>query len=277
MAAFPILVGIINITEDSFSDGGLYLDPDKAIALAQHLWKSGADVLELGPASSNPDAKPVSPEIQIARLDPVIAALASMGKLLAVDSTAPEVQRYAVKCGVDILNDIGGFPDPTQYDWLASAPQAKLVVMHSIASGPRAIRVERTVREVSASIDRFFDQRLSALTKAGITSDRLIVDPGMGFFLASNPEPSLSVLASIKSLHAKFGLPVMVSVSRKSFLRRITGTDGCDIAARTLAAELYAWMQGVDYIRTHDVGLLREAMSTMAAVKAAEILPMQDK
>jgi dihydropteroate synthase type 2 len=161
---------------------------------------------------------------------------------------------------VTCLNDIQGFADEDLYEELAAA-DCGLIVMHSVQAEGRATKVKTDPRAIWASIDRFFTERLGALQAAGIDPERLIIDPGLGYFLGRNPEPSLTVMAGLRSLKARFGVPVLVSPSRKSFLRNITGRDLPDIGPATLAAELYAASQGVDYIRTHDIAALRDALT----------------
>jgi dihydropteroate synthase type 2 len=266
----PCIFGIVNITEDSFSDGGRYLDPAAAVAHARALAASGADVLDLGAAASNVNAKPVSPAEEIARLDPVITALAGDGVPISVDSFTPEVQRFAIQRQVAFLNDILGFPDVSVYPELAAA-DCRLVVMHAVQARGRAQRVELSGDQVWDRMARFFTERLAALERGGIARERLILDPGMGFFLSTRPEASLRVLVGIGQLKREFGLPVMVSVSRKSFLRALTGrSDASETGAATLAAELYAVAAGADFIRTHDPAALRDGLKVISALHAAE-------
>src|SRR5215831_2650084 len=175
------LFGIVNITEDSFSDGGRYLDPAAAIAHARALVAAGARVIDLGAAASNAHAQPVGAAEEIRRLDPVIAALAAADTPISVDSFLPEVQRFAIDRGVAFLNDIQGFPDPSLYPDLAAA-SCKLVVMHSVQGQGRAQRVELAAHEVWDRIHRFFEERLAALERGRIARERLILDPGMGLF-----------------------------------------------------------------------------------------------
>jgi len=269
----PCLFGIANITADSFSDGGRYLDPSNAIAHARALLAAGAQVIDLGAAASNVDAQPVSDAEEISRLDPVIAALAADGVQISVDSFLPEVQRFAIARGVAFLNDIQGFPDPSIYPELAAA-NCRLVVMHAVQGRGRAQRVELAADEVWDRIYDFFGERLAAFERAGIARKRLILDPGMGFFLSSWPEASLRVLAGLGRLKRDFGLPVLVSVSRKSFLRAITGrASASETGAATLSAEIYAAEMGADYIRTHDPGALTDALKIMAALRAEAARP----
>ncbi len=264
----PRLVGIVNITEDSFSDGGRFLDPAAAIAQARRLAANGADIVELGAAASNVAANPVAPAEEIRRLGPVIAALSEIGAPLAVDTSQPETQRFALARGVAYLNDIRGFPDPSVYADLA-AGHCRLVVMHAVESTGRARQVDLAAGEVWQRIEAFFAERVARLEGAGIARERLILDPGMGFFLSTRPEASLRVLTRLDRLKRAFGLPVMVSVSRKSFLGAITGRAAPGERGPTsLAAELYAAAHGADYIRTHEPAALRDGLAVMAALAA---------
>jgi dihydropteroate synthase type 2 len=267
----PKLFGILNITEDSFSDGGRYLDPAAAIAEARRLAAAGADAVDLGAAASNIAAKPVRSSEEIRRLEPVIAALQRDGTAISVDSFQPEVQRFAIANRVDYLNDIQGFPDSTLYPELAAAC-CRLIVMHAVQGRGRAQQVTVGADRIWERIEAFFTARIAELERGGIARARLILDPGMGFFLSTEAEASLRVLAGLDRLKRAFGLPVMVSVSRKSFLASVTGrqTPG-ERGAATLAAELYATAHGADWIRTHDPAALRDGLAVTAALSAAAV------
>ena len=262
----PQILGIVNITEDSFSDGGRFLAPEQAIAQALALVGAGADIIDLGPASSHPDAKAVTADEEIRRLAPVMDALAARSIAVSVDSFLPETQRYAMARGVAYLNDIQGFPDAEMYPALAGA-SCGLIVMHAIQGRGIAIRVQSEPGTVTERVACFFQRRIAALEQAGIRRERLILDPGMGYFLGNQPESSLSMLRGLGVLKERFGLPVLVSVSRKSFLRTLTGRGVEQAGAATLAAELFAAAQGVDYIRTHDAGALRDALKIWSALR----------
>lgn len=251
------ILGILNITDDSFFDGGKYLEPAAAIAQGRALAADGAGVLDIGAASSNPDSRGVAPEVEIARLQSVLPALA--GVPLSIDTFSLPVQRWALAQGVAYLNDIEGFADPVLYPALAAAP-ARLIVMHSVQQGGAATRVDIPPHAIMEQLVRFFDARLAALEAAGIARDRLILDPGMGFFLGTDPETSFTVLRRLGELKIRYRLPLLVSVSRKSFLRRLTGRSAEESGPVSLAAELFAIRQGADYIRTHAPGPLRDAL-----------------
>jgi len=265
MSPAPHIVGVVNLTEDSFSDGGLFVEPAAAIAHARELLRDGADVVELGPASSHPDARAVAPEQEIRRLEPLLEPLCGSGVAISVDSFQPETQRFALGRGVAFLNDVRGFPHAELYPELARSA-ARLVVMHSAAAAGRARRERRDPEAALRSIEAFFDKRVGQLVAAGVARERLVLDPGMGFFLASNPEPSVAALRALPRLRQRFGLPLLVSVSRKSFLGELAGREIADRGAATLAAELFAAARGVDFIRTHDVRALRDALEVWRAL-----------
>jgi dihydropteroate synthase type 2 len=259
------ILGILNVTSDSFSDGGKYLEPGAAIAHAMELSQSGADIIDIGAASSHPDAQPVTPDMEIARLQAVVPELKAKGLSLSIDSFSTEVQRWALAQGVDYLNDIHGFPDATLYPDLAKS-DAKLVVMHMVQPRGVAVRTDVPSSEIFDRITAFFDSRIEALTKAGIARERLILDPGMGQFLGSDSENSLIVLRRLPELKARYGLPLLVSLSRKGFLRKLVSRPVAEAGAASLAAELFAEAQGADYIRTHAPGPLRDGVKILKTI-----------
>jgi len=252
------ILGILNITTDSFSDGGKYLAPLDALAHADRLLGEGADILDIGAASSHPDSSPVPPEAEIARLAAIVPALHDLGASLSIDSFSTPVQRWALEQGVDYLNDIHGFADPALYPDLA-ASSAKLIVMHMVQPEGAATRIDVPPDQILDRIVTFFEQRLNLLVAAGIAQDRLILDPGMGFFLGTDPQTSLTVLGRLPELADAFGLPLLVSVSRKSFLKALS-REGEDA---TLAAEMFAVRQGAAYIRTHAPLALQEGLKLL--------------
>lgn len=261
----PRVFGILNITSDSFSDGGRFLDPAAAIAHGAALVHDGAHVIDIGAASSNPDAAAIDPEIEIARLAPVVAALHARGLGLSIDSFSPPVQLWALGQGVAFLNDIDGFAEPSLYPALA-ASTARLVVMHSVQRRGKATRVHVPPDGIVDAAVSFFEERIAALTQAGVARARLVLDPGMGFFLGSDAEASFAMLRAIPRLKAAFGLPVLISVSRKSFLRALAGRAPLESGALTLAAELEAARLGADFIRTHDARALADGLKVVARV-----------
>jgi dihydropteroate synthase type 1 len=259
--AMVTVFGILNLTEDSFFDESRRLDPAGAVTAAIEMLRVGSDVVDVGPAASHPDARPVSPADEIRRIAPLLDALSDQMHRVSIDSFQPETQRYALKRGVGYLNDIQGFPDPALYPDIAEA-DCRLVVMHSaqrdgIATRTGHLRPEDALDEIV----RFFEARVSALRRSGVAADRLILDPGMGFFLSPAPETSLHVLSNLQKLKSALGLPLLVSVSRKSFLGATVGLPVKDLGPASLAAELHAIGNGADYVRTHAPGDLRSAIT----------------
>jgi dihydropteroate synthase type 2 len=265
----PQIVGILNVTRDSFSDGGEFLDPHVAIAHARQLVADGADIIDVGAESTHPDAEDVPAEAEITRLTPVVEGLKAAGIATSVDTHKPAVVRHVLALGVAYINDVTALSDPDAVTAVRDA-DARLIIMHSRGAGARAGRAEADPTTIVDEIIAFFERRIAVLTAAGIARKRLILDPGMGFFLGSNPEASLAVLRDLHRLHV-LHLPILVSTSRKSFIGSILGRPGtprpvAERGAGTLATELWAAQQGVAYIRTHDVRALRDALTLLAAI-----------
>ncbi|MFN2377618.1 MAG: dihydropteroate synthase, partial [Candidatus Binatia bacterium] len=237
-----------------------------AIDHALKLADEGADVIDLGAASSHPEAEAVSAAEEIRRLEPVLAALVARGVAVSVDSWQGEVQRFALAAGARWLNDIRGFGDPSLYPLLASA-SAGLVVMHSVGGGPRATREVTDSESVYQGLVAFFDARVAELEAAGISRSRIVLDPGMGLFLGADPAPSVLVLRRLPELRSRYGLPVFISVSRKSLVGRLAGRSVGARDAASLAAELYAVEQGAACIRTHEPRLLRDALAVLEQLR----------
>lgn len=256
------ILGILNITADSFSDGGKYLEPGAAIFHAHAMAQSGADIIDIGAASSHPDAQAVAPDIEIARLESVVPELQARGLSLSIDSFAPQVQRWALQQNVDYVNDIHGFPDSALYPELAKA-KARLIVMHMVQERGVAVRTDVPSSEIFDRVTAFFDARIAALTGAGIARQRLILDPGMGQFLGTDPENSWIILRRLPELKARYGLPLLVSVSRKGFLRKLVNRPPLESGGASVAAELFAEAQGAAYIRTHAPGPLRDGLKVL--------------
>lgn len=260
------IVGIVNITTDSFSDGGMFLDTDNAIEHALQLAQDGADLIDLGAASSNPNTSPVSVEEEIKRLTPVISALKAKNICISVDTFKPEVQRFCIAQGVNYINDIQGFPYPELYPELAES-NCKLILMHSIQREGTATVIETNPEEVFSSMMDFFETRINTLVAAGISKEKIVLDPGMGFFLGSNPGTSILVLKQFNKIKERFKLPIMIAVSRKSFLGKITNSEVKNRLAPTLAAEIFAYKKGADYLRTHDVKSLYQAIQVSSCLE----------
>lgn len=260
------ILGILNVTRDSYSDGGRYLEPEAALAHALELVEGGADAIDVGAASSHPEAEPVPAGEEIRRLRPVLAELARRGIPASVDTWQPEVQRFALAQGVAWINDIRGFPDRSMHRELA-ASGAGVIVMHSVGGGMRATRESTDPSAVYRGILTFFDERVAQLEAAGVRRERMVLDPGMGLFLGSGAEPSLLVLRRLGEIRQRYALPVLVSVSRKSFLGKLTGLAVDRRGAASVAAELFAVERGATFLRTHDPRPIRDALAVSAALR----------
>lgn len=275
----PTILGILNLTSDSFSDGGKFLDVAAALTHAEALVRGGADVIDVGAQASNPTAVEVSADDEIARLTPVVAALKRRDVAVSVDTFRPAVMRAMLALGVDYINDICGFADADARDAVRSAA-AKLIVMHAVHTprreagefvAARAEPLESDLATIVARVEGWLRTRVDELVASGIHRDRLILDPGMGFFLGRNPLLSVEVLRKLPRL-AAIGLPLLVSVSRKSFIGALLADDGADVpkplerSIGTLAAEAFAVAQGAAYIRTHDPRALREFLRVQHAL-----------
>jgi dihydropteroate synthase len=195
----------------------------------------------------------------------VLASLASHGVPVSVDSPDPEVQRFAAGNGATMINDVRGFPTPDVAAECAAAG-CDLVVMHSVRPADRASRVDTAPEPAVASAYAFFSSRLDSLDRSGVPRNRIILDPGMGYFLGSSPGPSIAVLRELGALRNRFARPLMISVSRKSFVQRLTGRRASESGSGSLAAELFAIGQGARYVRTHEVKALRDALAVLEAL-----------
>ncbi|MEY4674466.1 MAG: hypothetical protein RL148_2250 [Planctomycetota bacterium] len=260
--------GVLNLTRDSFSDGGLYLETDKAVEHGLQLLADGADVIDVGAQSSHPDAHDVPADEEIQRLVPVVDLLLTSGARVSIDTTKPLVMLAMQQFGVHVINDVNGMRDPQAVAAVA-AGRCEVVVMFSRSPDARAHRVHGATEGLLDTMCAFFADRVQVLEAAGVKRERIVLDPGMGFFLGDTPEPSLHVLRHLRELRERTGMRVMAAPSRKSFLGAVTGRGVHERGAATLAAELWAVDQGVDAIRTHDVRALKDALAVRKAVAEA--------
>lgn len=265
----PNVLGVLNMTRDSFSDGGEFLEPGKAVEQGMKLWRAGANFIDIGAQATGPGADMVTAELEIARLEPVITLLSRAGVAVSVDTFRPQVMLTALKLGVEIINDVNGFRDEACIDVVAHS-EAKLIVMHSTSAGPQADPQELSADGMVDRILGFFIDRIAALSKAGVGRERLILDPGLGFFLSKDPTASVAVYRGLDKLQA-LGLPLCLAASRKSFIGGIlgSGAEAEDPDAPrpvdqrqfgSLACELFAASRGVQYLRTHAVQPLDDAL-----------------
>ena len=249
----PRILGILNVTPDSFSDGGDYLQPEVALARARQMLAEGADIIDLGGASSHPLARPVSAAQELTRLRPVLEALAGTpGLLISLDTQLPEVAAVCLKLGAHIVNDVSGMTDPAMAR-VAAEHDAPLVITYNNFNVPKEASGLSFVSDMLA----FFDERIEEAEAIGVR--RLILDPGYGF--GKSLEENLILLRAIPMLH-RFGRPVLICTSRKGSLGKLTGeAEPKERLGASLATTLYAVNQGAVLARMHDVKAFRQALT----------------
>jgi len=263
------IFGIVNVTRDSFSDGGRYLAAEHAVAHAERLRLAGADVLDLGAESTHPDSEDVDADEEIRRLEPVVGALVEQGATVSIDTTKGAVMRAMVGLGATWLNDVNGFRDADALAAAGDAPaDVRFVAMFSRSHKARAGRDAAGAQGLLDELRAFFAERLQAFARVGVARDRVVFDPGMGFFLGRDALPSLTVLKHLPELVRDFG-PMLVGVSRKSFLGEITDSPVAQRGPASLSAELYAVRHGAAFVRTHEVRALRDALRVEQAIEDA--------
>lgn len=257
------ICGIINVTPDSFSDGGRWDSTGAAVARALELEAQGADLLDIGGESSRPGSEPVGLEEEKRRVLPVLEAIAGRVKVpVSVDTCKPELAALALMAGADILNDITGFRDPAMIAAAARAG-AGVIIMH-MQGEPRSMQAAPRYKDVVAEVKAFLADRASALERAGVKD--IMLDPGIGF--GKTLEHNLALLARLGELRA-LGYPLFLGVSRKKFIGALAGGEPGERLAGTIAACVAGAANGADVIRVHDVAECRRAMLVADAIKAA--------
>jgi len=259
----PRVMGVVNVTPDSFSDGGRYLDPAQAIAHARQLVADGADIVDVGGESTRPGADEVSAAAECARVLPVVRALARDGAIVSVDTSKPEVIRAAVDAGASMINDVRALRVAGALD-AAAASGAALCLMH-MKGDPRTMQQAPQYADVVADVREFLAERIDAARAAGIPAERIAVDPGFGF--GKTLEHNVAVMRGLPAL-AALGYPVVVGYSRKSSLGAITGRGPHDRLAASLAAALVAIARGARIVRVHDVRETVDALAVWTLMQA---------
>ncbi len=256
-------MGIVNVTPDSFSDGGLFLDADAAVAHGLRLEAEGADILDVGGESTRPGAEPVPPQEQIRRVVPAIEGLVSggTGAQISIDTTRLAVAQAAVEAGATYVNDVSAFRADPELAGFVAGRGLDCCLSH-MRGDPRTMQSEAVYADVVAEVKAFLSERLEAAVDAGIAEERIMLDPGIGF--AKTLEHNLELLRRLDEL-AALGRPVVVGTSRKSFLGRITGRAGDDRLAGTIATNVLAFERGAAVFRVHDVQPVADALAVAAA------------
>ena len=264
--AQPRVMGIINVTPDSFSDGGQHASTRAALAHCERLVAEGADILDIGGESSRPGAPPVSLDDELARVLPVLDGALTLGVPVSVDTVKPEVMRAALERGADIVNDIHALQAPGALEVVARHAQAAVCLMH-MRGEPATMQERPFYSDVVAEVDAFLRGRLDALVAGGIAAERVVLDPGIGF--GKSVEHNLELLRRQANLLA-LGRPLLLGWSRKSTLGAVTGRAVGERGAASLAAALAAVQRGAQLVRVHDVAATVDALKVWRAAGLGE-------
>ncbi len=269
--AGPFLMGVVNVTPDSFSDGGRFLDPAAAVAQALRLVSDGADLIDLGGESTRPGAQDVPADLEAARVVPVIERLRQAGCTapISVDTRKAGVARAALAAGADLVNDVSALADPAMAE-LVAGQGVPVVLMHTRGT-PADMARFAVYDDVEGEVERELAGALARAVKAGVHEAQVVLDPGLGF--AKQACHSLALLAALPSLRRRLGRPLLVGPSRKSFIGQVTGAAAPERLPGTLAAVTVCVLAGVEFVRVHDVGAARQAALVAAAIRDASGSP----
>jgi dihydropteroate synthase len=266
----PFLMGVVNATPDSFSDGGRFLDPDAAVAQALRLAGEGADLVDVGGESTRPGSRPVPADEELRRVVPIVERLRA-GRFplpISVDTTKAAVARAALEAGADLVNDVSGLSDP-ELAGAVAARGAALVLMHTRGT-PADMQARAVYGDVVAEVAGELEQVLARAEAGGVARERVILDPGIGF--AKTAAQSVELLARVAELRG-LGRPLLVGPSRKSFIGQLTGAGVAERLPGTLAAVTACVLGGIELLRVHDVAPARQAAAIAAALRDARERP----
>lgn len=257
----PFVMGVLNVTPDSFSGDGIHRRTDLALKRVEQFVKDGADILDVGGESTRPGAHPVSLKEEKARVVPVVKAILKRFRIpISVDTTKSDIAEACLAAGAHLINDVSGLLKEPAMAEVAQKYGAAVVVMHHRISG--------SAIDLMADLGSFFEERLHALTHAGIAREKIMLDPGIGF--GKTPEQNLLVLKHLAELK-RFGQPLLLGVSRKSFIGKVLGKEVSDRLPGTLASVVYGYLSGAQMFRVHDVREAREALQMSKGIMEAGI------
>jgi dihydropteroate synthase len=257
----PLVMGILNVTPDSFSDGGQFLDPAQALDQARRMMAEGADILDIGGESTRPygGATPVSFEQERARLSPVLAEVLALGVPVSIDTMKAKVAAWALQCGAAIVNDVWGLQRDPEMAAVVADHGAYIVIMHNREAADASL-------DIMAEVLRFFEHSLEIAAQAGIRHDHIVLDPGIGF--GKTPEQSMTMIARLDELK-RFGLPLLVGPSRKRFINTVVPSAPDQRLGGSIASALLAVSAGASIVRVHDVAETVQALRVTAAIRGA--------
>ncbi|MDY7575282.1 dihydropteroate synthase [Actimicrobium sp. CCI2.3] len=257
----PLIMGVLNVTPDSFSDGGRFHSLEAAIFRAEQMIEAGVDIIDIGGESTRPGATPLPVDEELRRILPVVFALRDCGKPLSIDTYKPVVMVEALAAGADMINDISGFSDRAALTAVKDSDCA-LCIMH-MANDPQRMQQDPTYQDVVQEVTDFLRERIACMEACGIERKRLSIDPGFGF--GKTLEHNLALLKHIRPIAASLGLPLLAGMSRKSMLGSITGRPVEQRLAGSLAAALVAAANGAAMLRVHDVAETIDALKVWRA------------
>ncbi|HEV7481670.1 MAG TPA: dihydropteroate synthase [Solirubrobacterales bacterium] len=255
-------MGVVNVTPDSFSDGGLYLDPDAAVAHGEGLARAGAAILDVGGESTRPGAREVSEAEELRRVVPVIQGLAENDAEISVDTSKAAVAEAALDAGATIVNDVTALRGDGEMAALCADRSATVVLMHMLGS-PRTMQENPVYGDVVDEVKAFLAERVEAALAAGVGEDRIWLDPGIGF--GKTAAHNLELLRRLSEL-GELGRPLVIGTSRKSFIGRVDGSDAGERLGGTIASSVLAAAEGADVLRVHDVAEVGQAMAVATAI-----------
>jgi dihydropteroate synthase len=257
----PLVMGVLNVTPDSFSDGGRFLDPADAIAQAERLRTEGADVIDVGAESTRPygGAVPVTADEERRRLDAVLPAVVALGVPVSIDTMKASVAAWAMETGATIINDVWGLQREPDMARVVADHGAPIIIMHNRDAADPAI-------DIIADVADFFSRSLEIAWEAGIRHDRIVLDPGIGF--GKTPEQSFACIARLHEFSG-FGMPLLVGASRKRFIDSVAPSAPMERLGGSLAAHILAVENGAAMIRAHDVAPTVQALAVAAAIRRA--------
>lgn len=259
----PILMGVVNVTPDSFSDGGQHAAADAAIKHARHLIQQGAQIIDIGGESTRPGAEPVTAQRELARIMPVLEALRHAEVGLSVDTCKPDVMRAVLAAGADAINDVTGFGNDPSRSVVAGHATCGLCVMH-MQGEPRTMQVAPVYHDVVLEVMQFLRDRAAQLVSAGVMASRIVLDPGFGF--GKSVEHNYTLLREMRRLQ-ELGYPLLAGLSRKSMIGAVTGRPVDQRLPGSLSAALAAVARGARIVRVHDVAPTRDALAVWQAVE----------
>jgi dihydropteroate synthase len=257
----PLVMGILNVTPDSFSDGGRFVEPEAALAQAQRMQAEGADILDLGAESTRPytGAKSVSFDDELARLTPVLRPVVELGLPVSIDTMKARIAAWALEQGAAMLNDVWGLQREPEMARVAAEHRVPIIVMHNRDAPDAAL-------DIMADVKAFFSRSLEIAAKAGVARENIVLDPGIGF--GKTPEQSITAIARLAELRA-FGLPLLVGLSRKRFINSVSPSKPGERLGGSIAANVLAVLAGADIVRVHDVAETVQALRITDAIEKA--------